>query len=106
MNKTHDPEPKLLGALQDFYTGYFPLPCPFEHPDGVTNDFLYLEDSHYGKRWGYVQGTSYPRTAVLLLLALGMLGLVLPNSLRLRIVLFITRECCSDHRIRPRSVAV
>jgi UDP-N-acetylglucosamine-lysosomal-enzyme len=106
MNKTHDPEPKLLGALQDFYTGYFPLPCPFEHPDGVTNDFLYLEDSHYGKRWGYVQGTSYPRTAVLLLLALGMLGLVLPNSLRLRIVLFIKRECCSDHRIRPRFVAV
>jgi hypothetical protein len=108
MNKTHDPEPKLLGALHDFYTGYFPLPCPFELPEGVVNDFLYLEDSAFGqRRWGYAQDTSYARMAVLMLLVLGMLGLVLPNSMRLRLVLFVKQECCSNYRgARPRLVAV
>lgn len=44
MNKTHDPDPRLLHALSDFYQAYFPLPCPFELPDDAPNAFLTLDE--------------------------------------------------------------
>lgn len=50
MNKTHDPDPQLLIQLQKFYTGYFPKACPFELPDGVQNEFRYVEDMRSIKR--------------------------------------------------------
>jgi hypothetical protein len=50
MNKTHDPDPQLLVELQKFYTGYFPKPCPFELPDGVRNEFRYIEDMRAVRR--------------------------------------------------------
>lgn len=42
MNKTHDPPPELVDALQGFYKSYFPDPCPFELPEGEYNDFMYV----------------------------------------------------------------
>jgi len=44
MNKTHDPDPRLLKALRDFYLSYFPTPSPFELPPGQINEFLHLDD--------------------------------------------------------------
>ena len=43
MNKTHDPDPRLLQALSEFYQSYFPLPCPFELPEGQLNPYLRLD---------------------------------------------------------------
>jgi UDP-N-acetylglucosamine-lysosomal-enzyme len=45
MNKTSSTSPiDTLALLHEFYQTYFPLPSPFELPDGQTNGYRYIED--------------------------------------------------------------
>ena len=72
MNKTHDPDPRVVQALHDFYLSYFPTPCAFELPPEKYHQQYHLDDilaaeGAYVESSSVFSGTTY---VVLLLAAL------------------------------------
>lgn len=59
MNKTHDPPAATIEALHNFYTGYVPLACPFELPEGETNKFLHMRDYRAAKANSFQERSAY-----------------------------------------------
>jgi hypothetical protein len=96
-----DPSPQLSNALQNFYTGFFPKPCPFELPEGEINEFAYVDDW----RAAVVQASVHRRNMLLGLLLCGVLLLLLPATLRLRMCMALRGRCRRDTRI-DRRIAV
>jgi UDP-N-acetylglucosamine-lysosomal-enzyme len=51
MNKTHDPDPRTVRVLREFYHSYFPLPSPFELEPDDYHTILHVDDLRAHRRF-------------------------------------------------------
>lgn len=97
MNKTHDPDPRVLDTLNDFFTGCYPKRCPFELPEGETNGVQYIQD--YTGRLGK---TDFVMILLVVLAVVGVALMLLPEHLRVRLMVMAVQvktavwiSCCN-----------
>eukprot|EP01103_Thecamoeba_quadrilineata_P002665 TRINITY_DN1257_c0_g1_i1.p1 TRINITY_DN1257_c0_g1~~TRINITY_DN1257_c0_g1_i1.p1 ORF type:complete len:1024 (-),score=211.29 TRINITY_DN1257_c0_g1_i1:198-3269(-) len=86
---------ELLNVIHDFYLSLFPQKSEFELPDGVENEYLYIDEmrNHMGKKDILIKSQGWSKAWVFF----GMVGLVVV------LFLFVSRRRHSPLQLTPTS---